>query len=149
MQSREHILDAPELAQLVTQSVREGGKFILTVTGSSMAPTLLHGRSQVELVAPGKVKPGQILLARRGNGALVLHRLIRREGEKLILNGDAQAWTERVAADRVLAKVSRICRKGRWYRAGTLADRAYCALWGVTRPLRPWLFKLYSKRKRK
>ncbi len=149
VEQREHMLSPEQLAQMVTQALAHGGSFLLTVTGGSMVPTLLHRKSQVELVAPGEIQPGNIVLARRTNGSLVLHRVVRRQGAVLTLNGDAQSWTEQVTMEQILARVSRICRKGRWYTLGTLSDKAYCQLWGLTRSLRPGMFKLYSKCKRK
>lgn len=149
MEIQSRSLTVPLMLQAVTQAISGGGSFTITVTGGSMVPTLLHQKSQVELVAPGQVTPGQIVLARRENGSLVLHRVIRREDGWLTLNGDAQSWTERVRPEQIVARVSRICRKGRWYAAGTLADRVYFRLWGLTRPLRPGMLKLYHMCKRK
>ncbi len=149
MEQREHILSPDQLADAVTASIGENGSFVLTVTGGSMVPALLHQKSQVELTAPGEVKPGHIVLVRRPNGSLVLHRVVERQGSTLTLNGDAQSWTERVDISCVLARVSRIFRKGRWYDTGTLADKAYYKLWGLAKPLRPTFFKVYNRVKRK
>lgn len=149
MEQQTRILSQDALAQAVTAAVAEGGSFTLNVTGGSMVPALLHEKSQVELVQAGKVAPGQIVLVRRQDGSLVLHRVIRRQGDMLTLNGDAQSWTEQAQVSQVLAKVSRVCRKGRWYEAGTATDKLYCNLWGMTRPLRPAMLKAYSKIKRK
>ncbi len=149
VEQQKHILSAKAMAEAVTAAVASGGSFLLTVTGGSMVPALLHERSQVELVAPGDTQPGQIVLVRRRDGSLVLHRVVRREGDTLTINGDAQSWTEQASICQVLAKVSRICRKGRWYEAGSAGDKVYCKLWGATRALRPGMFRVYSKIKRK
>ena len=149
MEQQKRILSQQALAQAVAAGVADGGSFILQVTGGSMVPALLHEKSQVELVEAREIAPGQIVLARRADGSLVLHRVIRREGDTLTLNGDSQTWTEQVCVCQVLAKVRRICRKGRWYEAGSVADKMYYKLWGVTRPLRPAMLKAYSKVKRK
>ncbi len=149
LEQQKHILSQQAMAEAVKAAVADGGSFLLTVTGGSMVPALLHERSQVELIAPGQIAPGQIVLVQRDNGSLVLHRVVKQDGDSLTINGDAQSWQETARVSQVLAKVSRICRKGKWYEAGTLADKAYCKLWGVTRSLRPGLFKMYSKIKRK
>ena len=149
MEQQKRILSQQALAQAVAAGVADGGSFILQVTGGSMVPALLHERSQVELVQPGENRPGEIVLVRRGNGSLVLHRIIRRTENAITINGDAQSWTEEVAPSQILARVSRICRKGRWYEAGSVADKMYYKLWGITRPLRPAMLKAYSKVKRK
>lgn len=149
MEQQKRILSQDVLAEAVAAAVADGGSFVLNVTGGSMVPALLHEKSQVELVEAGEIAPGQILLVRRWDGSLVLHRVIRREGDTLTLNGDGQSWTEQAQISQVLAKVRRICRKGRWYEAGAMADKLYYNLWGMTRPLRPALLKAYSKIKRK
>ena len=149
LEQQTKILSQQALAQTVEAAIAQGGSFVLNVTGGSMVPALLHEKSQVELVEAGEVTPGQILLVRRIDGSLVLHRVIRREGDTLTLNGDSQSWTEQVSVSQVLAKVRRICRKGRWYEAGSMADKLYYNLWGMTRPLRPAMLKTYSKIKRK
>lgn len=149
LEEQKHILSRQALAEAVSASVAEGGSFLLTVTGGSMVPALLHEKSQVELVQAGEIAPGEIVLVCRKDGSLVLHRVIRREGDTLTINGDAQSWTEQAQTHQVLAKVRRICRKGRWYDTGTLADKAYYKLWGLAKPLRPALFKVYNRVKRK
>lgn len=149
LEQQKKILSQQALAETVAAAVADGGSFTLNVTGGSMVPALLHEKSQVELVEAGEIAPGQIVLVRRADGSLVLHRVIRREGDTLTLNGDSQSWTEQVSACQVLAKVRRICRKGRWYEAGSMADTLYYKLWGMTRPLRPAMLKAYSKVKRK
>ncbi len=149
MEQRSRILLPTELAQAVEQGVANGGRVVITVTGGSMVPALLHQRSQVELEAAGDIRVGHIVLVRRGDGSLVLHRVVKRQGDTLTLNGDAQIWIEQVDASQVLAKVCRICRKGKWHDSGTPGDKAYYKLWGLTRPVRPAMLKVYSKLKRK
>ncbi len=149
LEQQKHILSQQAMAEAVATAVAGGGSFLLTVTGGSMVPALLHEKSQVELVAPGEIAKGQIVLVRRDNGSLVLHRVVGRQGDTLTINGDAQRWTEQAQVSQVLAVVRRICRKGKWYEAGTLADTAYYKLWGMTKSLRPGMFKMYSKIKRK
>lgn len=147
MEEKITVLSSEALSHAVTQAVADDGVFLLTVTGGSMVPALLHQRSQVELCSPENIRKKDIVLARRGDGSLVLHRVIRISGDILTLNGDAQKWTETVSVDQVLAKALRLCRKGRWHTPHSLGDRLYCFLWGLTRPLRPALFRLYSKLK--
>lgn len=149
MKIRQRSLSSGELARAVAQGVAQGGSFTITVTGGSMTPTLLHGRTQVELTAPGEVKPGDIVLVQRLDGSLVLHRAIRRRGDTLTLNGDAQRWTEQAAARQVIGKVSRICRRGKWLDPDSPGQRAFYRLWGLTRPVRPWIFRAYTYMKGK
>lgn len=148
METKATILDRGALAQAVVQAVSGGGSFVLTVTGGSMVPALLHKKSQVELSAPEDVRLRDIVLARRQDGSLVLHRVIAIDGDILTLCGDAQSWTEEVLRSQLLAKVTRICRSGRWRKTGG-GQAAYARCWGLTRPIRPAMFRLYSKIQRK
>ena len=147
MEAKTTVLNSEALSHAVTQAVSSGGVFLLTVTGGSMVPALLHQKSQAELCSPENIRKRDIVLARRGDGSLVLHRVIRICEDTLTLNGDAQNWTETVHKTQILAVVVRFCRKGRWYTPHSFADRLYCFLWGLTRPVRPALFRLYSKLK--
>ena len=140
------VLPAGLLGEQIASILADTGSFTLTVTGSSMVPTLRDQRSSVELTAPqGSVKKGQILFFRRLSGEFLLHRAIRVEKDAITVCGDAQSWTEQIRPCQIIGVVNRICRDGRWYACGTLADKAYCALWGLTRPFRPAMFRMVSR----
>lgn len=125
----------------VLPEIRGGGSFVLTVTGSSMAPTLHPGRDAVLLEEADAVKTGDILLFQRPTGEFILHRCIRIRGDKLTMNGDAQSWSEEIDLSQVRAKATKRCRAGKWQNFSSL----YAALWRHTRPFRPALLKLKAK----
>ena len=83
------IVDADALVKAILSS---DGVFPLTVTGSSMAPLLKDGRSTVLLTKDFVPKRGRILLFRRRDGSLILHRVRKIDGNTLVMNGDAQDW---------------------------------------------------------
>lgn len=140
MENRQITVDSRLLGDTVSQILAQGGSFLLTVTGNSMRPTLVPGRDQVELTAPGGVKPGDILFFRRDDGSYILHRLLR-GGDVLTVNGDSQSWTETVRPSQVVGVVSRILRNGRWIAVDSLPMRLYSRLWPVTRSVRPVLIR--------
>ncbi len=144
MEVRSVTVDAQILGEAICAVLAQGGGFVLTVTGSSMRPTLVPGRDQVCLVAADALKPGDIVFFRRGSGEYVLHRVLRCQGEWLTVNGDSQAWTEQVRRDRVIGRVLRICRKGKWHNADDFPAKLYGRLWPVTRKLRPALIRIKS-----
>lgn len=144
MQKRNVTLDARLLGQAVQDALVQGGSFVLTVTGSSMRPTLVPGRDQVCLVPARTVLPGDIVFFRRATGEYILHRVLRCEGDVYTVNGDAQAWTEQIPRSAILGTVSRICRNGRWHDTDTFAMKTYSALWRTTRKLRPALIRIKS-----
>lgn len=130
----------PELARLLS----EGKEVRFTPAGVSMRP-FIEGDKDSVILAPLNRAPrrGDILLAQVqtlcGRTTYVLHRLIRIEGEQLILMGDGNlAGTEVCSRGDVIGVVTRIespkgCRK--------MLTRGY--LWYILRPVRKWLLKIY------
>lgn len=142
MESRQRTLGARQTGDAIREILSQGGSFLLTVTGTSMLPTLTPGRDQVELTAPEKLKAGDIIFFRRPAGAYILHRIIRTDGGSLTVNGDSQTWTETVEVPQVAGVVRRILRDGKWIDADSLPFRAYSRLWPMTRPVRPALIRI-------
>ena len=132
----------PELARLLS----EGKEVRFTPAGVSMRP-FIEGDKDSVILAPLNRAPrrGDILLAQVqtlcGRTTYVLHRLIRIEGEQLILMGDGNlAGTEVCSRGDVIGVVTRIeSPKGR----RKMLTRGY--LWYSLRPVRKWLLKIYRK----
>ena len=130
----------PELARLLA----EGKEVRFTPSGVSMRPYIEGDRDSV-ILAPLKREPrkGDILLAEVetlcGHKTYVLHRLIRIEGEELVLQGDGNlAGEERCKAADVIGLVVRIENpKGR--RKMLTKGK----LWFALKPLRHYLLKIY------
>lgn len=123
---------------------QEGIPFTLTVTGLSMVPFLHHLQDRVLLVSPEQRKPrrGEILLCRRPDGSLVLHRCLKKYKDgSFLLNGDSQQWCERQSADTLLAVVDRFYRRGKPVDCDQLGYRLLASGWMCCRPIRPLLFR--------
>ena len=137
-------LPAEKLLPILTAAVNCGGRFVLTVTGNSMTPTLHHLKDRVELVSVDQrpVRKGEIILFRRATGECILHRVLREENQLYRVNGDAQTWVEWVSPKRVLAVVSRVQRNGKWISCDGKRYRVYVWLWSRIIPLRPCVFKV-------
>ena len=129
----------PELARLIG----EQKEVRFTPSGVSMRPFIEGDRDSVILGAYTRApKRGDIVLARVGittSPNYVLHRLVRIEGEKYILQGDGNIAGEEVCSrDDIIARVVRIeCPDGR----RKPLTRGY--LWYAFKPLRKWLLKIY------
>lgn len=133
MQAR--TLTQEQLLPVLREAVDSGGSFQLTVTGSSMAPTLKPGRDSVELhKAPPR--KGDIVLFQRTGGECILHRVIRCRKDLLTVNGDNQRWSEDIHPSQVIAVVRSLHRDGRQIYCRSPLYRAYSALWMLLRPLR-------------
>ena len=130
----------PELARLLN----EGKEVRFTPSGVSMRP-FIEGDKDSVILAPMNRAPqrGDILLAQVqtlcGRTTYVLHRLIRIEGQDLILQGDGNlSGEERCNTADIIGIVTRIENpKGR----RKPLTRGF--LWYGLRPLRKYLLKIY------
>lgn len=132
-----------QLYPLIQDSFREGLSVTLGVTGNSMCPLLCHKRDSVVLEPCDgyRLKRGDLPLYRRSNGQFVLHRIVRVEPDTYTLLGDAQ--TERefgLPKANVLAVVTGITRKGKFFPVTNRRYRLYVQAWMALRPLRPVYF---------
>lgn len=134
-------VNAEELLEMMRQAFLAGDGFTLTVTGYSMSPTLKHLRDQVYLVSPSrrKIQRGEIVFFRRKDGACILHRILQEKDGRLVINGDAQLWTEEIERDQVLAVAEGINRNGKYISCSSPVYRAYVVLWRMLKPARGFL----------
>ena len=132
----------------ILETQLQRGEAQLPVTGVSMTPTIRGGRDFVRLKQMERpAKRGDILLYRRENGQFILHRVVK-GGEVLKCCGDRQLETETVRPEQVLAVVSAICRKGRWFAVTSPLYRLCTAVWMIL-PLRRLALFLRRKIRRK
>lgn len=124
--------------------VKSGHEVSLNVTGESMAPFLRHARDKVMLApftSPAQI--GDILLYKRKSGEYILHRVVKCDGKKLWLAGDAQKVVEGPLDDEcVIAKVTKANRKGKWISKGDSEWDFFEKRWIKTVPYRDKLLKI-------
>lgn len=128
----------PELARLIN----EGKEVRFTPSGVSMRP-FIEGERDSVVLAPvaGEPRRGDILLVQLPSAAptYVLHRLVRIEGETLVLQGDGNlTGEEECARTDVIARVVRIENP-----AGRRKPLTRGRLWYALKPVRRWLLKIY------
>ena len=133
--------DRAQVLAILT-SAKDGDRFPLLVTGGSMVPFLFDQRSFVYLEKDAGYVPkkGQIVFFVRPDGALVLHRIIKvHEDGTLLINGDAQSWTEVIRPEQILARVTHIQRRVRVFSVNAPLYRLAVRLWMPLRKLHPKL----------
>ena len=130
----------PELARLLA----EKKEVRFTPSGVSMRP-FIEGDKDSVILAPVEQAPrvGDILLAQVqtlcGAQTYVLHRLVRIEGETLVLQGDGNlAGEEHCTVGDVIGRVKRI-ESPKGHRKCMTRGR----LWYWLKPVRKWLLKIY------
>lgn len=101
-----------ELVVIINDVINKDGEFRLYPKGTSMLPLIVQGEDSVVLVKPSLLLVGDIILYKRKNGGFVLHRIIKINGNDLVICGDNQTSLEYgITKDDVIAKVSAIYKK--------------------------------------
>ena len=110
----------------------------LVISGNSMSPFLIHGRDTVYLSRLKRpAKRGDVLLYQRDNGAYVLHRVYKIEGNTLTMVGDAQVIPERgIHPEQVIAVMTSALRKGKRQAPGWFWWEFFEKVWIRMLPLR-------------
>lgn len=118
------------------QLLAEGKQVQLTPVGNSMLP-FIHGEvDSVVLRRPASLRVGDIALALY-QGRYVLHRVIRVEGDTVVMMGDGIVKeTEKVEKSAVLAIVIEIVKANGRHRKPTRGR-----LWRFLLPVRRYLLK--------
>lgn len=129
------------LIEEVRRLIQEGRSVTMRVKGNSMRLFLGNNRDDVRLeaIAPEAIRRFDVVLAEVSPKFYVIHRVIRREGDMLILKGDGNLYqTERCQATDVIGVVTAFYRKGRIRPdlASGLKWRLYSRLWLLLSPLR-------------
>ena len=113
--------------------IKELGCAIVPTRGTSMLPLLKEGKTLVELVDKDQkqLKKGDIVLYKKNDGTLVLHRIIKAEGsDTFIVLGDHQFKNaERVNQNQIIAVAEGFFVNGRYVDETTRWYRIYKKIW--------------------
>ena len=140
----ERTLDTAEYLGMVVSLLREGQRNVpVPVSGTSMAP-FLHPGDTVYLNLPhGKLRKGDIVLYTRPGGRYVLHRIVgRRSDGILLLLGDGQMAKEPVASERVCDVATAARKDGKSIDSRSLIWWFFRGPWRIFARWRPWIGKI-------
>lgn len=140
-----------EISDSISEFVENGATVPIYVSGSSMNPFLISRRDIVWLSGfeHSDLKTGKIVLCRRIDGSMVLHRIVKILPEgRLVVRGDAQTWTEEIYIEQIVAVVSDIQRKDRKRSANSYYWRIIDTLWRALIPFRSIIMRAWFKIKR-
>ena len=116
----------------IEQCLQELGYAVVPVRGTSMWPLLKEGKTRVQVeVKEGKqVRKGDIVLYRRKDGTLVLHRIIKVDYDTFLVCGDHQ-WKqmEQVQEEQILAVAQGFFKNGNYIDEKTWWYRLYKRFW--------------------
>ena len=134
--------DLAEYLPVISEVIESGGEFRLYPRGTSMLPLIRQGVDSVVLVKKNeKCKKRDVILYRRANGQLVLHRIVKMEKNgAYTLCGDNQTYLERgIVQEDIFAVVPAFYRGEKRVQKGALSLEMYEKLWCVM-PLRKIVF---------
>lgn len=125
----------------IEQCLKELGFAVVPTKGTSMWPLLVEGKCRVKITAAeGKMlKKGDIVLYRRTDGTLVLHRIMKIEEDGFRVCGDHQ-WKldEKVQEEQILAVAQGFFINGNYIDEKTWWYRLYKRFWNGNLTIRRW-----------
>lgn len=129
----------------VEDEIAAGHTVRFRLRGNSMFPLLRNGKDVVVLkkCPTGALKPMDVVLFRY-RGKHVLHRIICRDGDNLLIQGDgSMVAKEQCTVHDVVGKVVQVCRpQGRTVSVESWKWRVPSHLWRYTGLLRKWILRV-------
>lgn len=133
----------PEIVKLLD----EGHTVTLRLRGFSMRPFLEDGRDKALLIKADNPKVGDPVLAEVDPKHFVLHRIIKIDGDQVILRGDGNLADEQCSIQDVKGAVIGFYRKGRETMDRTDGWKwcTYSWIWVHLYPIRRYLLAFYRR----
>lgn len=129
----DNILNLDEMDDIILSVIKNDGKVSIIASGVSMEPFIKNKKDVVTLMEAGrKLRKGDVPLYRRGNGKVVLHRVIGEDKNGYIMRGDNQ-WTNEygIKDENILALLYSVKKGSREFKK----DSAFCRLYEFFLPL--------------
>ena len=130
--------------------IEEGKRVIVRVKGSSMLPFLRGDKDSIELEKASEIKCGDIVLAYVEECRFVLHRIIRIDGERVVLMGDGNLkGCEYCRIEDIKAKAVNLIKPAKGgYKKISCTDRTHMKkadLWKKLLPVRRYILAIYKR----
>ena len=147
METIQKVLPNSEILAEVIRLVNEGQRVTLPVKGYSMLPFIIGGQESVELVKPGSLAVGDVVLAWINGCRYVVHRIIRIDGDRVELMGDGNlTGNEYCYINEVPARAEYVVsRHGKRRYLYTRLRVAESRIWWRLKPLRRIILGVYRR----
>lgn len=140
-----HELPNDAFLGLVSETLAEGHTAIIWVKGYSMRPFIEFGRDKVKLATAVSYQVGDAVLAEVAKGHYVLHRIIKKDGDMLILQGDGNVrGVEHCTIADIRGVVTEYIRPNRTLLADDACLKRKIRVWRALRPIRRVLLLIYK-----
>lgn len=119
----------------------------ITVRGYSMRPFLEDRRDKVVITPPETPQIGDVVLARIAPERYALHRVIKKENDSYIMQGDGNPlyMTERFTQADIIGMARTFIRKGKPHQTTDFTWRCYSFVWRMLKPFRRILLGIYRR----
>lgn len=115
------------------------------IKGMSMYPLLHSDRDLVDLRRTDEPQMGDIVLARVSGEQYILHRVVKKDGDRLTLMGDGNIYAKECClCSDVLGKVVMVIRNGRSISTENIVYRMYSFLLLHIIPIKKQLYQIYQ-----
>ncbi len=143
-------IDTRAYVSVLRELVEQGQEVSMLISGSSMAPFLIHERDSICFKQPEQtLRKGDMVFYQRDNGQFVMHRICNVKPEGYYIVGDAQTVIEGpVREDQIFAVITKVKRKGKWIEPGDFWWEFFEHVWICMIPLRRILMRAYAVLKR-
>lgn len=128
----------------IEQLLKDGSAIQLKPQGYSMYPLFHPGRDEaiIEAYPIDQLRRGDVILYRRDQGILVLHRICRITSDGFYLVGDNQTEIEGpLRPDQIRGKMTGVVRSGKSFSVSHPLYRMLSSLWLFLRPIRPLFWR--------
>lgn len=149
--SRKITMETNVMMKEIRQLISEGKTVTITAKGHSMNPFIRHLKDQVTL-GPWRnedIRKGSAVLVLTDKGDYVLHRIVKRTGNALTLEGDGNVGlNENSCTDKVIGILYSVTRNGRIYPTDGFVWRTYSLLWSIIRPIKRYPLHIWRRLQR-
>ena len=146
--SKKITIDKPDMFEEISRLTAEGKTVSLTAKGYSMNPFIYHLRDQITL-GPWEdkdIKKGVVALVKDTRENILIHRIVKREGNIITLEGDGNiGLQEKATIDNIAGIMHSITRKRRTYSSKGLIWRLYSWLWLALKPYRRYPLMIWRR----
>lgn len=155
MKENKKIVDTRAYVGLLKELVEQGKEVRMVITGSSMAPFLIHARDSIFFRTPEEpLRKGDMVFYERSDGQFVMHRICRvtqtGKDRRYDLIGDAQTEIEHgIAREQIFARVVKVERKGKMIKPGDFWWEFFEKIWIRMIPARTFWIREYGRYKKK
>ena len=132
----------------VRKLISEGHSVTITAKGYSMNPFIVHLRDQMTIspCQDSDIREGAVVMIRTAKGNCVVHRIIKRSGDKLLLMGDGNVGIkEKALTTDVIGLMTSVTKKERQIPVTSMRWRLYSWFWRILTPVRRYPLGLWRR----